>query len=66
MLMEHTFLITQGSQSKTNVCKQLLLTTAYTFTDYQPQGQTIQNAIIDIASPLMGTLTSFNIYVALS
>ena len=66
--MEHTFLITQGSQSKTVVHKQLLLTTAYAFTDYRSQGhwQTIQNAIIDIASPLTGTLMSFNIYVALS
>ena len=68
MPMEHTFLITQGSQSKTVVRKQLLLTTAYAFTDYRSQGhwQTIQNAIIDIASPLTGTLMSFNIYVALS
>ena len=36
------------------------------FTDYRSQGQTIQNAIIDIASPPTGTLTPFNIYVALS
>ena len=64
--MEHTFLITQGSQSKTVVRKQLPLTTAYAFTDYRSQGQTIQNAIIDIASPPTGTLTPFNIYVALS
>ena len=66
MLMEHTFLITQGSQSRTVVHKQPPLTTAYTFTDYWLQEQTIQNAIIDIASPPMGTLTPFNIYVALS
>ena len=68
MLMEHTFLITQGSQSKTIICKQLPLTPAYAFTDHQSQGhwQTIHNAMIDIASPLTGTLMPFNIYVALS
>ena len=33
MPMEHTFLITQGSQSKTIVCKRLPLTAAYAFTD---------------------------------
>ena len=66
MPMEHTFLITQGSQSRTIVRKQPPLTAAYTFTDYQSPEQTIQNAIIDIASPPMGTLTPFNIYIALS
>ena len=66
MPMEHTFLITQGSQSKTVVRKQLLLITAYTFTDYRSQRQTVQDAIIDIASPPTGTLTPFDIYVALS
>ena len=66
MPMEHTFLITQGSQSSTVVRKQPPLTAAYAFTDYWLQEQTIQNAIIDIASPPMGTLMPFNIYVALS
>ena len=33
MPMEHTFLITQGSQSRTVVHKQLPFTAAYTFTD---------------------------------
>ena len=66
ILMEQTFIITQDSQRKMIVCKQFPFTTAYTFTDYQSQGQTIQNMIIDIASPLTSTLTPFNIYVALS
>ena len=66
MPMEHTFLITQGSQSKTVVRKQLPLITGYTFTDYRSQRQTVQDAIIDIASPPTGTLTPFDIYVALS
>ncbi|KAG2115007.1 hypothetical protein DEU56DRAFT_748775, partial [Suillus clintonianus] len=43
------------------------LTPAYSFTDYQsPVGQTINNAIIDIATPPTAGLTSFNVYVALS
>ena len=36
------------------------------FTNYQSQGQTIRNIIIDIGSPPSGTLTLFNIYVTLS
>ena len=39
---------------------------AYAFTDYHSQGQTIHHAIIDITSPPTGSLTPFNIYVALS
>ena len=46
--------------------RQLPLTPAYSFTDYRSQGQTIQNIIIDIGNPPSGTLTPFNIYVALS
>ncbi|KAG1720148.1 uncharacterized protein EDB91DRAFT_1005431, partial [Suillus paluster] len=42
------------------------LTPAYSFTDYRSQGQTINNAIIDIATPPTAGLTSFNVYVALS
>ncbi|KAG1896637.1 uncharacterized protein F5891DRAFT_958392 [Suillus fuscotomentosus] len=45
---------------------QLPLTPAYAFTDYQSQGQTISNTIIDIAQPPSGELTPFNVYVALS
>ncbi|KAG2128403.1 hypothetical protein BD769DRAFT_1457264 [Suillus cothurnatus] len=46
--------------------KQLPLTPAYAFTDYQSQGQTVSNAIIDIAMPPSGGLSPFNVYVALS
>ena len=38
---------------------------AYAFTDYHSQGQTLAYAIIDIASPLSGTLSLFNLYVML-
>lgn len=62
--VERTFQISQGSHSKTVVRKQYPLTAAYAFTDYRSQGQTIQNAIIDIASLPTRSLTPFNIYVA--
>jgi len=45
---------------------QLPLTPAYAFTDYRSQGQTIDNAIIDIGTPPSGELTPFSLYVALS
>ena len=38
----------------------------YAFTDYRSQGQTILYVIVDIASPPTGTLSLFNLYVALS
>ncbi|KAG1720743.1 hypothetical protein EDB19DRAFT_1643082, partial [Suillus lakei] len=41
------------------------LTPAYSFTDYRSQGQTINNAIIDITTPPTEALTPFNVYVAL-
>ena len=64
--MERSFTISVGDKTKTVVRRQLPLTAAYAFTDYRSQGQTIHHAIIDIASPPTGTLTPFNIYVALS
>lgn len=64
--MERTFSIIHGNQCKTVVHKQLPLTSAYAFTDYRSQGQTIQNAIIDITSLPTENLMPFNIYVALS
>ncbi|KAI6120905.1 hypothetical protein EDD16DRAFT_1424604, partial [Pisolithus croceorrhizus] len=42
------------------------ITSAYAFTDYRSQGQTIPYAIVDIAKPPTGALTLFNLYVALS
>jgi hypothetical protein len=46
--------------------RQFPMTAAYTFTDYRSQGQTIPYVIVDIASPPSGTLSLFNLYVALS
>ena len=45
---------------------QLPLTLAYAFTDYRAQGQTLEPVIVDIRPPPHGSLTPFNIYVALS
>ena len=42
------------------------MTAAYGFTDYRSQGQTIPYVIIDIATPPTGSLSLFNLYVALS
>ena len=41
------------------------MTAAYTFTDYWSQGQMIPYVIVDIGSPPTGTLSLFNLYVAL-
>lgn len=46
--------------------RQLPITPAYAFTDYQSQGQTITHVIVDIAPPPSGALSLFNVYVALS
>ena len=46
--------------------RQFPMTAAYAFTDYRSQGQTLPYVIIDIASPPTGTLSLFNLYVALS
>lgn len=46
--------------------EQFSLTTAYTFTDYKAQGQTMESVIVDLAKPPSGKLTGFNAYVALS
>ena len=46
--------------------RQYCLTAAYAFTDYRAQGQTISHVIVDIARPPRGTLSLFNVYVALS
>ena len=45
---------------------QFSLTTAYAFTDYKAQGQTMETVIVDLAKPPSGKLTGFNAYVALS
>ncbi|GBE80035.1 ATP-dependent DNA helicase PIF1 [Sparassis crispa] len=47
--------------------KQFPVTGAYAFTDYQSQGQTIPIVIVDMKTPPPpGTLSLFNLYVALS
>jgi ATP-dependent exoDNAse (exonuclease V) alpha subunit len=46
--------------------RQFPMTAAYAFTDYRSQGQTLPYVIIDIGSPPTGTLSLFNLYVALS
>ncbi|KAG2738883.1 hypothetical protein P692DRAFT_20757346 [Suillus brevipes Sb2] len=55
-----------GGSEQVVTRNQLPLTPAYAFTDYRSQGQTISNAIIDIATPPSGGLSPFNVYVALS
>ncbi|OCH83983.1 hypothetical protein OBBRIDRAFT_742374, partial [Obba rivulosa] len=47
--------------------RQFCVTGAYAFTDYRAQGQTIPIVLIDIQTPPPpGTLSLFNLYVALS
>ena len=45
--------------------RQFPMTPAYAFTDYRSQGQTIPFVMVDIATPPMGGLSLFNLYVAL-
>jgi hypothetical protein len=52
--------------TRTIIRKQYPMTGAYAFTDYRAQGQTLPYVIIDIAQPPTGTLSLFNLYVALS
>ncbi len=66
LALERTFQIVDGKKKKTVTRKQLPVTPSYAFTDYWSQGQTINNAIVDIATPPCGGLTAFNIYVSLS
>ena len=47
-------------------CQQFPVAAAYSFTDYQSQGQTIPYVIVDIAPPPTGTLNLFNLYITLS
>jgi hypothetical protein len=57
-----------GGQYSTRTVRrrQFPMTAAYCFTDYRSQGQTIPYVIVDIATPPTGTLSLFNLYVALS
>ncbi|KAG8940311.1 hypothetical protein FRC03_005610 [Tulasnella sp. 419] len=55
-----------GGHCKSIKRRQLPLTAAYSFTDYQSQGQTIPYVIVNIATPPSKGITAFNVYVALS
>ena len=63
VLMKMSFL---SNQLRNHFRSQLPLTLAYAFTDYRAQGQTLEPVIVDIGPPPHGSLTPFNIYVALS
>ena len=54
------------TMQKTVRRRQFPMMAAYAFTDYRSQGQTLPYVIIDIASPPTGSLSLFNLYVALS
>jgi hypothetical protein len=61
-----SFSIDVAGTKKTVTRTQLPITSAYAFTDYRAEGQTIVPAIVDIGRPPTGGITPFNIYVALS
>ena len=42
------------------------MTAAYGFTDYRSQGQTISHMVVNIATPPIGRLSLFNLYITLS
>jgi hypothetical protein len=69
---QFTMLVMQRDRSVAKITKhvrrlQFPITPAYAFTDYRSQGQTIESAIVDIATPPSGgPLSMFNLYVALS
>lgn len=46
--------------------KQLPIAAAYALTDYRAQGQTLGAVFVDLAPPPTGSLSLFNLYVALS
>ena len=64
--VKKTFVINREGTKVSVTRSQLPLTLAYAFTDYRSQGQTLQPVIIDIGPPPFGSLTPFNMYVALS
>ena len=62
------FTVDDGGQicQRSGLRYQYPITGAYALTDYKAQGQTLSHVIIDIARPPRGTLSLFNLYVALS
>jgi ATP-dependent exoDNAse (exonuclease V), alpha subunit - helicase superfamily I member len=64
---EATFTIHPSpKKTKSITRRQLAVDSAYSFTDYRSQGQTLEYVIIDIGHPPKGPLSPFNAYVALS
>jgi hypothetical protein len=61
-----SFTIHLNSQKLQIMRSQLLMTPAYTFTDYHGQGQTIIPRLIDIGPPPSGGSMPLKMYVALS
>ena len=60
-------ILVEGKYQKCTVHQyQFPMTAAHGFTDYQSQEQTIPYVLVDITSPLTGTLSLFNLYIALS
>ena len=53
-------------KNRTVLRRQFPITASYAFTDYHSQGQTIKYAIADLGAPATGSISLFNIYVALS
>jgi hypothetical protein len=48
------------------VQQQFLVMPAYTFTNYQSQGQTLGHVIVNLVTPPSSALSLFNVYVTLS
>lgn len=64
---ERRYTINAGNGTTKSITRrQIPLTSAYAFTDYRSQGQTMNAAIVDIGRPPTGKITPFNAYVALS
>ena len=66
MMISMELNMTGKSKSRTVQRTQYPITGAYAFTDYRAQGQTIPYSLVDIGPPPHGTLSLFNLYVALS
>jgi len=68
MTTKHRIKVKVGGKAitRTVTWQQLPITATYAFTDYCAQGQTIPYVIVDIGSPPSGTLSLFNLHVALS
>jgi len=60
--LNKTFSVVSGTGEKVTVARQqLLIAPAFAFADYRSQAQTIEHRIVDLARPLSGQLTPFNV-----